>query len=329
MTYKHPVIDLHCDLLSYLEFNPGARPDFEKIGCSLPSLEKGNVKLQVMAIYSATEPGSSVDALRQSLIFKELLSTHSENLAHVHNVSSLEAALCSSKTGIVAAIENASGFCEEDEPLDKSFRKLETIIANTGRILYIGFTHHEENRFGGGNSSKAGLKEDGKALLDFLNGKKIAVDLSHTSDALAYGILDHISKHKLEIPVMASHSNFRAISGHARNLPDDIAKEIHLRKGIIGINFLRAFLNPMDADSLYEHIVYGIKAGFKESICFGADYFFAGTPDPARLPYYFKEHETAACYPDILQRLSEMCPRELTEGIGYKNAANFINRIWG
>lgn len=323
-----PVIDLHCDLLSYLGYNPGADPDSPAIGCSLPALRKGNVKLQVMAIYTATEPGSTKDALQQSLLFRELLSKHSDRVMHVQDTTSLEQAFASEKTGIVASIENASGLCEEGEPIGHAFQNLEKFTENTGRILYIGLTHHEENRFGGGNSSTAGLKNDGKAMLDFMHGKKIAVDFSHTSDALAHDILDHITRHSLDIPIIASHSNFRKVYQHPRNLPDEIALEIHKRKGLIGMNFLRAFLHLSDPASLYGHISYGVKLGLSDSICFGADYFFASSPDPARVPYYFGEQETAACYPSILGKLNELFPEKTTQGIAHANAAAFIKRIW-
>lgn len=129
------------------------------------------------------------------------------------------------------------------------------------RILYIGFTRHAENRFGGGNNSKVGLKEDGKKLLQYLNGKKIAVDFSHASDTLASDILDYLSDHNLEVPILASHSNYRKVFNQTRNLPDHIAKEIIQRGGIIGVNFLRAFVNNENPNALYHHINRGIELG--------------------------------------------------------------------
>jgi membrane dipeptidase len=208
-------------------------------------------------------------------------------------------------------------------------KKLEDIIYNTEKILYIGFTHNGENRFGGGNATKVGLKEDGKTLLNYLNGKKIAVDFSHTSDALAFDILDYVTKFNLDIPVMASHSNFRKIFNHPRNLPDEIALEIIKRKGLIGINFLRAFLNDKNPNVIYDHILYGINAGGAHSICFGADYFYTDShPDQSRKPFFFKEHENAACYPSILKGLSGQISPEVLENISHKNAIHFIQRIW-
>ncbi|MBA2612363.1 MAG: membrane dipeptidase [Bacteroidetes bacterium] len=325
---NYPIIDMHCDLLSYLEYVPGAEPFFPGIGCNLNALRAGNVKLQVMAIYTGTEKGSSETGLKESEIFKELQVNNKDRLALVKDVASLNAAFNSDKTGMVVSIENASGFCEEDEPIENGFKKLEKIISNVERVIYISFTHHGENRFGGGNYTKAGLKDDGKKLLDYMSGKKIALDLSHTSDALAYGQLEHIEKHKLDIPLIASHSNFRAVFDHPRNLPDDLAKEIIKRKGIIGLNFLRAFLNNDDPNIFYDHVLHGIKIGGENTMCFGADYFFASEPDPKRVPYYHKDKEDASCYPTLLTNLEGKVPVGFLEGMSHKNVFEFIKRTW-
>jgi microsomal dipeptidase-like Zn-dependent dipeptidase len=324
------VVDIHCDLLSYIQDAPNPNPlEKNSIGCSFPSLEEGNVKLQVMAIYTSTEKGSTELGLQQSLIFKNLLNKYSDRIILSNEPNVLSTISKSPKLGILAAIENASGFCEEDEPLKDGIKKLENIIYNTERILYIGLTHHSENRFGGGNGSKVGLKEDGKTLLNYINGKKIAVDFSHTSDALALDILDYLSKNNLDIPVIASHSNFRKIFNHPRNLPDEIANEIIKRKGLIGINFLRAFLNDQNPNAFYDHILYGINLGGTHSICFGADYFYTDShPDQSRKPFFFKEHESASCYPSILKNLSERVSPEVLECISNKNVVDFIGRIW-
>lgn len=327
---KHPVIDLHCDLLAHMLNMPNPDPfKREGIGCSFPALAEGNVKLQVMAIFTATQKGSTELAIRQSEIFASFLAKYPNDCTLVHDVRTLSQIATSSKLGIVAAIENASGFCEEDEPLEIGLKRLEQIITNTKRIVYIGFTHHAENRFGGGNNSKAGLKEDGKTVLQYLNGRKIAVDFSHASDAMAHDILDYLSKHSLEVPILASHSNYRKVFNHVRNLPDDLAKKIIHRGGIIGVNFLRAFVNNEDSDALYQHINYGIELGGINSICFGADYFSTdGHPDRSRIPFYFKEHADASRYPSILEAISQQVSPDVIEGISSKNVMNYLVDLW-
>jgi microsomal dipeptidase-like Zn-dependent dipeptidase len=325
---KYPVIDLHCDLLAHMLNMPNPDPfKREGIGCSFPALAEGNVKLQVMAIFTATENGSTALALRQSEIFASFLAEYPNDCTLVHDINTLNQIATSPKLGMIAAIENASGFCEEDEPLKIGLERLERIITNTKRILYISFTHHAENRFGGGNNSDAGLKEDGEKLLQYLNGKKIAVDFSHASDALAKDILDYLSKHNLEVPILASHSNYRKVFNHVRNLPDNIAKAIIERDGIIGVNFLRAFVNNEDSNALYQHINYGIKLGGFNSICFGADYFSTGN-NPDRVPYYFKEHEDASCYPSIIDAVSEQVSPEAIESISSKNVMRYLIELW-
>jgi microsomal dipeptidase-like Zn-dependent dipeptidase len=327
-----PIIDMHCDLLVYLTDVPGSAPDkVEEIGCGLPALTEGNVKLQVMAIYSASEPGSTHYARLQSEMFKQLAETENNCLTAVTNVEGLQQALQHREgVGMVAAIENASGFCEAVEPLEEGFKKLEKIITDCGRILYISMTHHTANRFGGGNMTNSGITTDGKMLLDYLHGRRIAIDFSHTSDALAHDILTHINVERLDIPVLASHSNFRPVWAHNRNLPDELTQEIIHRKGLIGMNFLRAFLNTEDPEALLHHIRYGLSRGADEAICFGADYFYtADSTDLSRIPYYYKEHEQAGTsYNYVLDRLkNEVSPDHLNK-LAYHNAQRFLERIW-
>lgn len=325
----YPVIDLHCDLLSYLNNAPypdPMRPD--DIGCSLPALQAGHVAVQVCAIYTPVQKGSSSMGVSQSRLFEPLLTKYDALLEKVtpDNIDRLAA---SGKVGLLAAVENASSFCEEDEALDAGFKRLEQIISHTGRILYISMTHHTENRFGGGNYSKAGLKDDGKVLLDYISGRHIAIDFSHTSDALARGILEHVSKHGLDIPVLASHSNYRSVFDHPRNLPDEIAREITGRGGIIGVNFLRAFLNNDDPDVLYDHIRYGLELGGADAISLGADFFFTGEhPDQSRVPFYHPVHENATCYPALLAEVSTRFSSALAEKLSHQNALHFIKRVW-
>lgn len=327
-----PIIDMHCDLLVYLTDVPGSAPEkVEEIGCGLPALTAGNVKLQVMAIYTAAKPGSSHYAALQRDMFRQLAEAEDNCLTAVTDVNGLHRALQNENgVGMVAAIENAAGFCEADEPLEEGFKKLEKIITACGRILYISFTHHTANRFGGGNMSQTGITRDGKMLLDYLHGRRIAVDLSHTSDALAHDMLTHIGRERLDIPIIASHSNFRQVWEHNRNLPDELVQEIIHRKGLIGMNFVRAFLHNDDPEVLLHHIRYGLTLGAQDALCFGADYFyFADFPDPSRFPFYHKEHEQAGTsYSYILSRLHEELPQDQLAKLSHGNVQRFIERVW-
>lgn len=322
-----PIIDTHCDLLFYL-LKPDARIDDKEIGCSLPFLKSGNVKLQVMAMFAPTTEGSHQLGLQQSQIFNSLINQ--ENDFYLFQKEHLDDFEKNEKIGIIASIENASAFCDENMPLKDGFKQLETIIENVEQLFYIGMTHHTENRFGGGNYSKPGLKKDGEALLDYINGRNIAIDFSHTSDALAYDILNYTTKNNLDIPIIASHSNYRPIFDHPRNLPDEIAQEIIHRQGLIGVNFLRAFVHPKHPEVLFEHIAHGLELGGKDVICYGADFFYTKThPDQSRVPFFFPEHEDASVYPVLNETIKSQFGVEFCEKLSYQNAVRFFKKLWG
>ena len=251
---SYPIIDLHCDLLHYLATQPNATAyDKKGIGATVPYLRAGNVKLQVLAVFTFTEKGSVEVGRKQFDAYQKMLE-----LPEFQSVTTIEAAetiLHSDKIGIIPAIESASVLAEEDEPIENAFKRLDEIIEQCGHLMYISFTHHTENRFGGGNySDNVGLKADGKALLNYMDGKRIAVDLSHTSDNLAIGIMDHIETNALNIPVIASHSNFRTLSDHVRNLPDEFVERLVKFKGLIGMNFLRAYIHDTEPALSLIHI---------------------------------------------------------------------------
>ncbi|EOZ96085.1 hypothetical protein A33Q_2678 [Indibacter alkaliphilus LW1] len=327
---KLPIIDTHCDLLSYLAVVPGAAADKSKdIACAIPLLQEGNVKMQICAIYTDVRPGSRALATKQAYKFREVLmhfgkSVQAADRLQVENIKHQE------KIALVAAIENAAGLAEENIPLNEAFKQLDNLLQLTGMIAYISLTHHTENRFGGGNYTEGiGLKDDGKKLLDYISDKQIAIDLSHTSDLLAEGILNHIDSQSLNIPVIASHSNFRTVWNHKRNLTDEFAKEIILRKGIIGINFLRAFLDNDKPERVFEHILYGFENGAETQMCFGADFFYTQNfPDKSRFPFYFPLVENASKYPSILESLAANLSSDQLEKLAYKNAQRFFSDLW-
>jgi len=324
-----PVADLHCDLLSFMAKVPKADPfDPNQIACAFPWLKAGGVRAQVLAIYTDVHPESMELASQQANLFVKFLEDYPETVCRWDAAfqQQLEA---TDQLGIIASVENAAGIGTLTATWKEIYAQFDALLEKVGSLAYISLTHHTENRFGGGNYTEGiGLKEDGKRLLDYLAGKQIPVDLSHTSDLLAEGILNYIDRHHLPIPILASHSNFRRIWDHKRNLTDEFAQEIIHRNGIIGVNFLRAFLDNEQPERLFEHLIYGSKLD-EQAIAFGADFFYTQDfPDPSRHPFYFPLAENASKYPSILAQLSQ----ELSEGqlrkLAYENVFRFYQNLW-
>ncbi len=318
-----PVIDLHCDLLCYLQMKQGRTPFDPLSRASFSQMKEGGVRLQTLAIFTYTKPGSTESAQQQIEIFSQLPHRYPDQYEFFTGTD------FSDKIAIVPAFENASGFCEEDEPLEKGLARLQHWYRQLKRILYISLTWDHENRFGGGNASTVGLKEDGKQLLRWMDGKRIAVDFSHTSDALAFDILNFIDKQGLKIPVLASHSNFRAITNVARNLPDELAQEIIRRQGIIGFNLFSPFIGASDSNNLLKHVEHGLKLNGQNALAFGADFFNDADFPGAKEKYksdtlFFPNFGDASTYPHMLQLFEQ----KLRPAIAAENSLNFFKTIW-
>ena len=198
------------------------------------------------------------------------------------------------------------------------------------RFLYISLTWDGENRFGGGVGTKIGLKDDGKQVLDWMDQKDIALDFSHASDSLADAILNYVDKKSLKIPLLASHSNARAITPLERNLPDFLIKEIFTRKGLVGLNFFAPFIGD-SSTRLLEHIMHFFSLGGEHQLCFGADFF----PDFTLSAYlqkkygikngFFSELGNASTYPKLLSFLQPHLSSKQLQGLAFKNFSSFLS----
>ncbi|MFY7788936.1 MAG: dipeptidase [Thermoflexibacteraceae bacterium] len=323
------IADAHCDLLAYLLYDEGHQYD-DVARCAIPQLKAGNVIFQTLAIYTnSSDESSSMSGYLQSELFKDLIEEETE-LRGINTAEDLKDLEESGQIGVMASIENASGFCAEGEDINDGFRNLEAMIDNVGgRLLYISLTHHHKNRFGGGNYTRTGLRDDGCRVLDYLDGRGIAVDFSHTSDKLAYDILNYITTQNLDIPVMASHSNLRVVHKHRRNLPTEIAQEILQRGGVIGFNWIKEFLGKN-----WGYYIKNMNTAFDifgedAAICMGTDFFYSPQLEEEDDSDFFEGYQTAADYPSMIETLldTDLFSEEQLANFTKNNLLNFVERL--
>ncbi len=329
-------IDLHCDLLSYLASDSANSPHDSQSRCSIEQLRQGRVALQTLAIFSPTGPESTDFGRAQATCYRSLLRQERESFEALESPEQLAPALStedSNKTLVIAAIENGSVFSQEGERLQIGLDRLEAIESITGKLLYVGLTWKSANRFGGGNESQDGLTHDGRSLVECLVEKGIAIDLSHASHWLAGDILDFLYAKGLEPQLLASHSNFQAVRDIPRNLPDEIADEIIRRRGVIGMNFLRLFLQPESWHGLLANAKHALTLGGAGSLCFGADFFAESIiPNGQGLPapdgYFLPDFANASCYPELLRLFREEAswPTDFLSDLAHGNARRFLEQ---
>ncbi|MCQ2513227.1 MAG: dipeptidase [Lachnospiraceae bacterium] len=118
------------------------------------------------------------------------------------------------------------------------------------------------------------LKEKGREMVLAMEEMGVVLDVSHLNDAGILDILDLVQK---DTPVIASHSNARAITGHCRNLTDEMLRKIADHGGISGINFAADFLNERGdnlstAEDMIEHMKYIRNISGTDCIGLGTDF---------------------------------------------------------
>jgi microsomal dipeptidase-like Zn-dependent dipeptidase len=287
-------------------------------------LRRGGVKTQTLAVYAKTSATSSRKGMQQVKIYSDLQHRY-PNIFTSYWDPVPDACL---KT--LLAFENASSFCSEREPLERGIKRLRRIVASCEKPLYVSLTWKDENRFGGGDITNIGLKEDGKRLLYELQDLSYCVDLSHASDPLAYDILSFCDREKVNIRCIASHSNMRAVHGNTRNLPEEIAVEIVRRGGLIGLNLIVQFLGT-SINCFLKHLEWGLERGLGQQLALGAD-FFADCIISQKLRNrggrpYFEGYDNAACYKKLYELIDKTFGEKIASNVSFHNANKFFKSL--
>ena len=84
-----------------------------------------------------------------------------------------------------------------------------------------------------------GLNDFGRQVISEMNRLGIMVDVSHVSDKTFWDIINTSQK-----PVIATHSNCRAIANVARNLNDEMIQALARKGGVVCVVFYPEFLEP-------------------------------------------------------------------------------------
>ena len=131
--------------------------------------------------------------------------------------------------------------------------------------------------------TERGLKKAGQDVVLLMEELGMLIDVSHLGDAGIFEILDIVGPHT---PVIASHSNARAVTGHPRNLTDQMLRGIAEHGGLTGINFCAAFLTEdgngvSRIKDMVSHARYIYNVAGSDAIGLGTD--FDGIDDQLEL----------------------------------------------
>ncbi len=115
-----------------------------------------------------------------------------------------------------------------------------------------------------------GLSVFGREVVSEMERLGMLVDVSHLCEASFYDVMAMATK-----PVIASHSNSRAVCDNPRNLNDLQLMAVKNNGGVVGINFYTHFLNnspKASIDDVIRHIEYICSVAGEDHIGIGTDY---------------------------------------------------------
>lgn len=111
---------------------------------------------------------------------------------------------------------------------------------------------NEQNVLAGSHKTGGGLTDQGAEYVKEAQRLGMMIDVSHISDEAFWDIMK-----VTERPIVASHSNSRAVCDNSRNLTDDMFRAICQTGGVAGFNQCAPFVGEKpNLDTICDHILH-------------------------------------------------------------------------
>ena len=263
---KSVIVDLHHDIAEDVirRRQLGEQDILRRIW--LPRLTNAGIKIQVFPIFIDSGFLPEMGLRRELAMIHYLLEEFEQNAEDVvlaRNFTDIEAGLSSNKLVAVLALEGAEAIDPELTILGILFRLGVRMASLTWNRRTL-FADGADKRCGG-----AGLTKLGAECVHKMEELGILVDVSHLSDASFWTLLEGARN-----PIIASHSNARALCDHPRNLTDDQIRAIGERKGLIGVFIHPAVIDPSEPtiSRVVDHIEHLIDVAGVDHVGVGTDF---------------------------------------------------------
>ena len=191
--------------------------------------------------------------------FLREMADNADIVCHCRTGREVDEAAAAGKTAALLSIEGA-------DLLDCDVHKVET-VAHWG-VRLLNPVWNRANVLSGTNAEEPerGLSATGRDFIHVLEEHAIYPDVSHLSDA-GFWDLVHIARR----PIVASHSNARAVCPHRRNLTDDQFRAIRDSGGVAGLNLYLDFVGQPTMDALVAHVEHFLALDGEKTLCLGGD----------------------------------------------------------
>jgi membrane dipeptidase len=236
-----PLIDGHNDLPDAIRERGGL--DSVNLGVHQPKLmtdlarlRAGRVGGQFWAAYVPVTtmdsgPGPAVYALEQIDLTQRFCAKYPNVMALATTAAQVERNFAAAKISCLIGIEGGHAIQNSLGAL-RMFSRL--------GVRYMTLTHWRSLDWAvaSTDTSHRGLSDFGKQVVLEMNRLGMLVDLSHVNDQTMSDAL-----HTSRAPIIFSHSSARALTNHARDVPDSILKLVPANGGVVMVNFNPGFVS--------------------------------------------------------------------------------------
>ena len=285
--HSPPVVDLHVDLSYRVGYGNGtlASGSGQYVASRLRSANVAGVVLPLFVPKRVAKEGPRASDLEAS--FERLLSL-------IPRTPPYALPGCKAADGAVRtwlSFEGAAPLASDKD----------SVARWTARgVRLFGLVHTSDNALatssGNPEPSTTGLTDAGRELVERIFTAGGVVDVSHASDASTDEILRLAANARK--PVVATHSNARALTPHPRNLTDDQIRGIAATGGVVGVNLHSRFLvtrGRAHLSDVVRHMQHLVRIAGATHVAIGSDFEGDITP-PSELP-------SAASFPRLAAAL--------------------------
>ena len=247
-----PVFDFHCDTaLALLGDDMNQAGSLRRNRCHIDLERAGKLGgyAQCFACFTTDIP-ELLHGISPIVLFERELATiqrevdaNSDLISIAYTTEEIEENRAAGKMSAILTLEGTAG-------IDFNPELLEDLWAIGFRVTSLGW--NERNPLTGSNVTGGGLTDLGREYVREAQRLGMRVDVSHFSDEGFWDIMGIT-----QAPVLATHSNSRAVHNHRRNLTDDMFRAICETGGVAGYNACRDFTGEKpDLDSVCDHILH-------------------------------------------------------------------------
>jgi membrane dipeptidase len=234
-------IDMHADTVQFI-VDEGADINLRVATTQLdaPRMRDGGLDAQFFSIwvepqvYGFKGERAVARADEQIAAIRALAAEHPETWTLATTAADIRRAAGEGKLAALMGLEGGYAIDEKLESVERYYRMGVRYMSPTWT-----FSLSWAGSSGDSTGVSLGLNDFGRKVIREMNRLGMMVDVSHVSDKAFWDIVETSSK-----PIIATHSNCRAITNVARNLTDDQIRAVAKTGGVVCVVFYPGFVEP-------------------------------------------------------------------------------------